>query len=202
MVQELGQKPSESRGRGYTVLREEASLDWKHDNEFGRLVFERMHRNVLETAARIVLFDFERRRLVNSLLELLDSDNKLLTQLVSHKRIHSHLVKTFKDKANNGSNVRYYYALSACRQVRKALDDKQRSVPTQTPSDPVTTNQASKRNTPVGNPLKANYTESTIVLQVLHAQISEWRANGFPFAVPQFGKHTMDFAASTENATG
>jgi len=141
-VQELGQKLSESRGRGYTVLREEASLDWKHDNEFGRLVFERMHRNVLETAARIVLSDFERRRLVNSLLELLDSDNKLLTQLVSHKRIHSHLVKTFKDTANNGSNVRYYYALSACRQARKALNDKQRSVPTQTPSDPVTTKQA------------------------------------------------------------
>ena len=201
-IHELGRKLSERKGRGYTVLREEASLDWKRDNEFGHLVFERMYRNVLETTARIVLSDFTRRQLINTLLELLDSDHNLLTQLVSLRRIPSHIVRTLRNKTNDGSIPRYYCALYACRQVRRALNDKLKAIPCPTPSGSVATDQVNGSKIRVRGMLRTNGPTNTDAHRILFALVSEWRTNGFPFAIPEFRRHTMDFAASTENGTG
>ena len=65
----LGKELENCKGMLYLVLRKEQRLNWTPENEFGQLVFERLYRNALETAARIIYGDFTRRKLVNSLLD-------------------------------------------------------------------------------------------------------------------------------------
>jgi hypothetical protein len=84
-TESLGKEIEEHRGMLYLVLRKEDRLKWTLENEFGQLVFERMHRNALETAARIIYAQYTRRKLVNSLLDILASDEQQLMRLMKNR---------------------------------------------------------------------------------------------------------------------
>ena len=122
--EEVGQQLSKSRSRGYVVLMNEHDLKWAKDNEFGKLVFERMHRNALETAARIILADHTRRGLVRTLVNILVESEDDLNRLMKNKRVPADLIRRVRDQSetkHNGSG--FHYALSACKQVRRVLDE-------------------------------------------------------------------------------
>ena len=122
----LGEELEDSKGMLYVVLRKEQRLKWKPDNEFGYLIFERLHRNALETAARIIYANYTRRRLVDSLLDILVSEDAQLLRLMANRRIPSDLIRRVKDTIEKKSNGSYHYALSACRQMRRVLRIKVR----------------------------------------------------------------------------
>ncbi|MDF1538368.1 MAG: hypothetical protein P1Q69_05655, partial [Candidatus Thorarchaeota archaeon] len=111
----LGKELEDIRGMVYLVLRKEQRLKWEHENEFGLIVYERLHRNALETAARIIFGDYTRRRLINSLLDILVSDDTQLLRLMKNKRIPSDIIRRVKDTVEKKSDGSYHYALSACR---------------------------------------------------------------------------------------
>ena len=192
-LESLCNELDESKGMVYLVLRKEKRLKWKSDNEFGQLVYERMHRNALETAARIIYANHTRRRLVNSLLDILALDNEQLMRLMINRRIPSDLVRKVKDTIKKKSNGSYHYALSACRQVRKVLRLRIREAyPLKKGERRKSTRELLEKNVP-----ERDRTRSLIINQV-----REWRRDGFPFVTPTFQKNTVDFAASTENTTG
>ncbi|MGY5854043.1 MAG: transposase [Candidatus Thorarchaeota archaeon] len=192
----LGEKLESSKGQGYVVLREEEFLEWKPNNQFGQLVFERMYRNVLETAARIILSGHTRTRLVGSLLTILTSDSNELKRVMTNKRIPADLVRKVRESVGKKSGSYYHYALAACRQVQKALDiyllDRIGE------SSSARRIQRSRVREIFGSRSKAVHSN----LQILERQVVEWSINGFPFTIPLFRQTTMEFAASTENSTG
>ena len=192
-AESLGKELSESNGMSYLTLRKEQRLKWAPDNEFGRLVFERMHRNALETVARIVHVNYTRRRLVNSLLDILSSDNEQLLRLMRNRRIPSDLIRMTKDTIEKKSNGSYHYALSACRQVKSVL---RKEVQKASPLD-----EKERRRT-VREMLEENSPDRIQTEVFIIDKVKEWKQNGFPFINPTFQKNTMDFAASTENNTG
>ncbi len=190
----VGMKLEASKGQGYVVLREESFLEWKRTNDFGQLVFERMHRNVLETAARIIHSDFTRRKLVNALLEILNKDKKQLRKLVSRKRIPADLVRSVRESGGKKKGSYYHYALAACRQTRNVLD-------TQLLEDLGSSSSGrSIQRRRVCDLMKSNTV--TTALDSMATQVQEWKTKGFPFIQPVFRQTTMEFAASTENTTG
>ena len=192
-AQMLGKELEEHKGMMYLVLRKEDRLNWSPENEFGRLVYERMHRNALETAARIIYADYTRRRLVNSLLDILASDDEQSLRLMTNRRIPSDLIRRAKDTIEKKSNGSYHYALSACRQMRSVLRKEVRKVnPLKEGERRKSTRELLKKNSP-----DRERTQTLII-----DRVSEWRKEGFPFITPTFQKDTIDFAASTENSTG
>ena len=123
--EEIGERLSKSRSRGYVVLMKEYDLKWTKDNEFGELVFGRMHRNALEAAARIILSDHTRRILVRTLVNILVESEDDLKRLMKNKRVPADLIRRVRDQSEikrNGSG--FHYALSACKQVRRILDER------------------------------------------------------------------------------
>jgi transposase len=188
----LGEELDKSPGKMYVVLRKENRLKWKLDNEFGKLVFERMHRNALETAARMILTDYTRRRLVTSLVNILASDEEQLLRLMTNRRIPSDLARKLKDTIGKKSGGSYHYALSACRQVRKVLNLRIRD---EVPS------KNGERRPSTRELLEQDLPNSERTKDILFEKIIEWRNSEFPFSTPLFQKDTMDFAASTENTT-
>ncbi len=191
---QIGEKLETSKGQGYVVLRGEPSLKWKKDNRFGQLVYERMYRNVLETAARIILSDYTRRKLVNALLEILSSDWEQLRRLLSLKRIPADLIRKVKDSGGKKKGSYYHYALTACRQVRRALDIH--LLKTSEQSSSFRSVQRKRVRDLMNSP------DSTNVNELVLDKVEEWKTLGFPFVQPVFKKNTMEFAASTENSTG
>jgi transposase len=189
----LGEELDECRGMVYLVLRKERRLKWKPENEFGQLVYERLHRNALETAARIIYATYTRRRLVNSLLDILASDDEQLLRLMKNRRIPSDLIRKVKDTIEKRSNGSYHYALSACRQVRSVLRKKVREAYPLEDGE----QRRSTRELLDDKSLERLRTQTLII-----DQVKEWKKGGFPFITPTFQKNTMDFAASTENTTG
>jgi transposase len=189
----LGKELEDSKGMLYLILRKEHRLKWTRENEFGKLVYERLHRNALETAARIIYASYTRRRLVNSLLNILSSDNEQLLRLMTNRRIPSNVVRRTKDTIEKKSNGSYHYALSACRQVRSVLRTKLRDAYLLEEGERRrSTRELLEKNSP-----ERDRTQSLIIHQVI-----EWIKEGFPFINPVFQKDTVDFAASTENSTG
>jgi hypothetical protein len=189
----LGEELDDCRGMVYLVLRKEQRLKWEPENEFGQLVYERLHRNALETAARIILANHTRRRLVNSLLDILTSDDEQLMRLMKNRRIPSDIIRRVKNTIEKNSNGSYHYALSACRQVRSVLRSKVREAyPPEEGERRRSTRELLDEKSP--DRLRTH----TMIIE----QVKEWKTKGFPFINPTFQKHTMDFAASTENTTG
>jgi hypothetical protein len=192
-AESLGRELDESIGMIYVVLRKEQRFKWKPDNKFGHLVYERMHRNVLETAGRIIYTDYTRRRLVNNLLKILDSDDEQLLRLMINRRIPSDLIRIVRDTIEKRSSGDYHYALSACKQVRRVLRLKVRE------AFPI---QEGERRPTTREILEQGSSKKLQAQTLLIGQVKEWKKNGFPFMIPTFQKETMDFAASTENTTG
>jgi hypothetical protein len=189
----LGEELDDCRGMVYLVLRKEQRLKWEPENEFGQLVYERLYRNALETAARIILANHTRRRLVNSLLDILTSDDEQLMRLMKNRRIPSDIIRRVKNTIEKNSNGSYHYALSACRQVRSVLRSKVREAyPPEEGERRRSTRELLDEKSP--DRLRTH----TMIIE----QVKEWKTKGFPFINPTFQKHTMDFAASTENTTG
>ncbi|MDF1537902.1 MAG: transposase [Candidatus Thorarchaeota archaeon] len=201
-AQKIGEKLSASRMHGYTTLREETFLDWKQGNKFGQLVYERMYRNVLETAARIIHSDYTRRKLVNATLDILKGDEKELTRLLSNKRIPSDLIRNVRDAGGQKNSSGYHYALSACRQVRRKLDDFLLSMNSIEKQPIERAGKRGRRRQKVRLYLKDIDFQDTQTTDIILKQISEWNTRGFPFNTPQFRKKTTEFTASTENSTG
>jgi len=122
--EELGERLRKSRSRGYVVLMKEHDLKWDKNNEFGELVFERMHRNALEAAARLILADHTRRNLVRTLVKTLEESDKDLSCLMKNKRVPANLARRVRDQSGTSRNgPGFHYALSACKQVRRMLDE-------------------------------------------------------------------------------
>ncbi len=193
---QIGEKLETSKGHGYVVLREESFLEWKRDNRFGQLVYERMFRNVLETAARIVLSDYTRRKLVNALLGILSSDREQLRRLLLLKRIPADLIRKVKDSGGKKKGSYYHYALTACRQVRKALDIHLLKISEQSSSF------RSVQRKRVCDLMDSKSSTWLTTHNSAISQIQDWKSNGYPFVQPVFKQNTMEFAASTENTTG
>jgi transposase len=191
---QIGDELDASRGQGYVVLRELPFLGWKQDNEFGNLVFERMHRNVLETAARIILSHHSRRRLVTALLDILSNDRRQLKRLMALKRIPADLIRDVRESGGKKKGTYYHYALAACRQVRRALDE---TILKELDSN------SSVRSVQRGRVRDLVEADSEAkVLGLMAGQVHQWKTNGFSFTQPIFRQTTMEFAASTENTTG
>jgi len=188
----LGKELEDSKGMLYLILRKEKQLKWEVDNEFGKLVFERLHRNALETAARIIYATFTRRTLVNSLVEILVSEEEQLLRLMTNRRIPSDLIRRVKDTIQKKSNGSYHYALSACRQVRRVLRVKIREAYPMEEGERRSTRELLDKNS------HERLRTQTLIID----QVKEWKKEGFPFITPIFQKRTVDFAASTENTTG
>ncbi|MFW9886711.1 MAG: hypothetical protein ACFFER_00915, partial [Candidatus Thorarchaeota archaeon] len=189
----LGEELEQSRGMAYLVLRKEQRLKWKPDNEFGKLVYERLHRNALETAARIIYAHYSRRKLVNSLLDILDSDDTQLLRMITSRRIPSDLVRKVKETIEKKSNGSYHYALSACRQVRSVLRKKVHE------AYPL---EEGERRRSTRELLEMNSPDRLRTQTLIYGQVREWKKEGFPFIIPTFRRDTVDFSASTENTTG
>ncbi len=190
----VGMKLETSKGHRHVVLREEPFLEWTKNNEFGRLVFERMYRNVLETAARIILSDYTRRKLVNALLDILSNDKEQLRRLMSLKRVPADLIRKVKESGGKKKGSYYHYALTACKQVRRALD-----IQLLKELDSSSSIRSIQRRR-VRDLMKSS--PGTATLDSMVSSVAYWKNNNYPFAQPVFRKTTMEFAASTENTTG
>jgi hypothetical protein len=201
----IGWKLDTARGRGYVILREEPKLNWEQNNEFGQLVFERMFRNALETAARIILADYSRRELVRALLRILMESGDDISRLVGNKRIPPELVRRVCDSVTCGNGSGFHYALSACKQVRRALDEAILSAFDQTNSTTplhLGGGRRNKQRARVREILECDAPQSAQIRHALCTQVEMWHTYGFPFTSPVFRMQTEDFSASTENTTG
>ena len=192
-AESLGKELDKSKGMAYLVLRKEKRLKWTPENEFGRLVYERMYRNALEAAARIIYAQHTRRRLVYSLLDILVSDDQHLLRLMKNRRIPSDLVRKVKDSIEKRSNGSYHYALSACRQVRSVLRKEVRKA---------TPLKEGERRKTVRELLEKDSPDRIQIEIFLIDKVAEWKRDEFPFIIPTFQRDTVDFVASTENTTG
>ncbi len=193
-VASVGVKLEGSKGHGYVTLRKEPFLEWKRTNEFGLLVFERMYRNVLETAARIILSDYTRRKLVTALLDILSNDREQLRRLVFLKRIPADLIRKVRESGGKKKGSYYHYALTACKQVRRALD-----IQLLKELDSTSSVRSIQRRR-VRDLMKSS--AGTVTLDTMVLLVNDWKNNNYPFTQPVFRKTTMEFAASTENTTG
>ncbi|RLI56375.1 MAG: hypothetical protein DRO87_08050, partial [Candidatus Thorarchaeota archaeon] len=192
LLDALGTELEECRGKLYTVLRKEQCFKWEHDNEFGKLLYERLHRNALETAARIIYGDYTRRRLVNVLINLIADDERQLLRLMTNRRIPSDIVRRVKDSIKKQSKGSFHYALSACRQVRRVL---------RLAVQEANHSEGEERRRTAGDLLKEGSAERERTMDILRNTVTTWKRTGFPFVNPVFQKNTVDFAASTENTT-
>ncbi len=197
-AQSLGKALSEYRGRAYTLLWKETDLCYKHNDEYKELVYERLHRNALEHAGRILLADYTRRALFTSAINVLADSSDDVLKLLRRKRIPADLIRRFRDSCdavkNNGSG--YHYALGVLRQVRLALDrlvlDKMG----------LKIGWRGRQRRKVADLLKDNSPDYIQVKTLVEKELRKWKSNGYPFTVPQLRSYSLDFSASTENSTG
>jgi len=224
--EEVGEQLSKSRSRGYVVLMKEHDLKWDKDNEFGKLIFGRMHRNALEAAARIILADHTRRGLVRTLVRILVESENDLNRLMRNKRVPADLIRRVRDQSEtkrNGSG--FYYALSACKQVRRVLDElvlskipkppveRQASVSAEGTDSSLPNDQAprkqrihggrrARQRAKVRESWRDKSKTSESIIDLIRSEVTRWNEEGFPFTTPVFRATTEDFSASTENTTG
>jgi len=185
-AQHVGQRLHSSRGQGYVMLTEESLLEWKQDNKFGLLVHERMYRNVLKTAARIILADYTRRALVNSLITILASDSEDLRQLMGFKRIPASLARTVRASVHEKSGSYYHYALAACKQVRRVLDEHL----LERLGESTSIRRLARGR--VRDLLDTRSPESIEVLNAASGKVQEWHTTGFPSTAPSFRQTSVD----------
>jgi len=197
-AQALGKELSEYRGHGYTLLRKEYDLSYQHNDEFKELVFERMHRNALEHAARTVLSDYTRRELVRSAIGILSDSVIEMLKLLKNKYIPRPLIKQVRIacSAVKVNSKGYAYTVGVLKQVRRELDliilrelgEK--------------TRWRGRQRAKVREALSTTSKDMPVILALLEKTVNEWLTKGYPFSVPKLTTTTEDFAASTENSPG
>ena len=197
-VEQLGKELAEYRGRAYTLLRREKDLCYEHNEDIKRLVYERLHRNVLEQAGRMLLADWTRRQLFTAALKYLHSSSEDTITLLRRKRIPSFLIRKVRDSCdstkNNGSG--YHYAMGVLRQVRLAID--RHVLETMEIKIGWRARQRKKVASLLGDKSPDHHQTRHMVVKL----IEHWVKKGYPFSVPQLRSHSLDFSASTENSTG
>jgi len=194
----LGEELSNYRGHEHTLLRGDRDLSYQHNEAFRQLVFERLHRNVLEQAARTVHSDHTRRRLVEAALSLLNTSAADQVRLLKNRYIPADLIRRVRDSCSEAKNngTGYHYALGALRQVRKALDEYVLTSLAQ----PLGSRAGQRRR--VSDYLRTDSPERDRVTSLIADRVCHWHAEGYPFTVPQLRKWSLDYSASTENAQG
>ncbi|MHA1927897.1 MAG: zinc ribbon domain-containing protein [Candidatus Thorarchaeota archaeon] len=115
---------------------------------------------------------------------------------MSLKRIPADIVRKTRESVDKKSGSYYHYALSACKQVRRVLDEHL----LEKFQEPTSVRKLQRNR--VKTILDIQSPDSTKGLSIVYKKVKYWVTNGFPFTTPTFGKTTMEFAASTENTTG
>ena len=197
-AQALGRKLAEYRGYGYTLLRKERDLAYQHNDEFKELVFERMHRNALEHAARTVLSDYTRRELIGTAIGILSGSTEAMSRLLKNRYIPRSLIKQVRAacSAVKSNSKGYAYTVGVLKQIRRELDltilrelgERAR--------------WRGRQRAKVREALSTTSKDKPVILSLLEKTFNEWLTNGYPFSVPKLRTTTEDFAASTENAPG
>ncbi|TFH03290.1 MAG: hypothetical protein E4H14_16895, partial [Candidatus Thorarchaeota archaeon] len=197
-AQSLGKALSEYRGRAYTLLRKEKDLCYQHNNDFKELLYERLHRNALEHAGRTLHADYTRRALFTSAIKVLTDSSDDVLNLLRRKRIPSDLIRRVRDSCefvkNNGSG--YHYTLGVLRQVCLALDLYLLD------SIGLKIGWRGRQRKKVSSLLKEDSPDCQQVKALIEKDLRKWKSKGYPFTVPQLRSYSLDFSASTENATG
>ncbi len=193
----LGEELNSYRGQGYTLIKKEQYLSYKDNKDIQAQCFERMYRNVLEQAARIIQSNWLRRQLMRSAIKYVSNDKDALIKLLKNKHIQSKMIKEVRAQCestkNNGTG--YYYTVSVLKQLRKKLDE----------------HILNERDEPLGfrgyqrkrvSKYLKDSSESVEVLALVDALLHKFESDGYPFSVPKMQSHTEDFSASTENSPG
>lgn len=194
----LGKALADYRGYAYSFLRKEKDLSYQHNEDFKELVYERLHRNALEHAGRTLLADYTRRILIDSSIKVLSESSEDVLSLVKRKRIPDALIRRVRDSCaavkDNGSG--YHYSLTVLRQLRLALD---RHI---LDSLGLHIKWRGRQRAKVSSLLKKDSSDYQRVKILIENKLCQWRNEGYPSAVPQLRKYSLDFSASTENSIG
>ena len=197
-VEQLGKGLAEYRGRAYTLLRKEKDLCYEHNDDIKELVYERLHRNVLEQTGRMLLADWTRRQLFIAALEYLETSPQDTLTLLRRKRIPSYMIRKVRDSCdstkNNGSG--YHYAMGVLRQVRLAID---RHI---LETMEIKIGWRARQRKKVASLLRNNSVEFQQIYGIVTKLIEHWVKEDYPFSTPQLKSYSLDFSASTENSTG
>jgi len=197
-VEQLGKTLAKYRGKSYILLSKEKDLCYQHNEDIKKLVFGRLHRNVLEQAGRMLLADWTRRQLVISALKVLNDSPEELVTILRRRRIPSFLIRKVRDSCestkNNGSG--YHYAMGVLRQLRLAIDKYILGFTKNT------IGWRARQRKKVASLLKDGSPDCQSVINIVESQVKSWVQNGYPFTVPQLRRYSLDFSASTENSTG
>ncbi len=193
----LGEELNSYRGQGYNLLQKEEYLAYKDNPEIAEQCFERLYRNVLENAARIIQSNWLRRSLMESAIALLREDSDSLLRLLKNKYVPSQLIKDLREqrKSRDNGSSGYYFSLSVLKQLRKTFDEhilKERGEglgyrPTQ------------RRR--VRHYLKDD-AETSEVMASVDNLMHEFATQGYPFPAPTMFSYSEDFSASSENVPG
>lgn len=195
---QLGKELSEYNGRAYTLLRRQRDLCYEHNQDIKDLVYERLHRNVLEQAGRMLFADWSRRELFTSALKVLDASQDDTLTLLRRKHIPAFLIRKARDSCestkNNGAG--YHYAMGVLRQLRLAMD---RHV---LDTLGIKIGWRARQRKKVASLLKSGSPEYQGAIDTIELQVKSWARDGYPFSIPQLRSQSLDFSASTENSTG
>ncbi|MGY5854736.1 MAG: transposase [Candidatus Thorarchaeota archaeon] len=197
-AQKLGETLSVYRGRAYNLLRQERDLCYQHNDAIKELVFERLHRNVLEHAGRTLLSNWTRRQLFTAAIQFLSESPDDALRLLRWKHIPSDLIRRVRDSCSavkkNGSG--YHYCLGVLRQLRLAIDSHILD------SLGVKISWRGRQRKRVASLLMTGSSDLSQVVMMVEAQLKEWVTKGYPFTIPRLRSYSLDFSASTENSTG
>ncbi len=197
-AEQIGHELSLYRGEAYNLLRKETDLCYQGNKEFQNLIFERLHRDALEEAGRIILSQYIRRQLTTSAIRLLCDSQEDAIQLLSEKWIVARLIRKVRDSCElvrkNGAG--YHYALSVLRQLRSALDQVVISELEQPMGTRVGQRLRVRRGLSKPSPKK------DAIRALIINKVDSWSKNGYKSTTPRFKSPSLDYSASTENSTG
>ncbi|TFG28216.1 hypothetical protein EU527_17600 [Candidatus Thorarchaeota archaeon] len=194
-AESVGRQLSEYRGKGYDLLKKIGYLRYRDNEEVKSICFERMYRNALEEAARVILSDWRRRQLMVTSLSVLLRDKELALKFLKNKYISSSLIRIIRKECSaiktNGKN--YYYVVSVLKQLRRLLDE---SILTER-QEPLGFRKSQRvrvKKLLVQNP--------DLVMPTVKNALASWFTEGYPFSVPKMLSFSEDFSASSENDIG
>ncbi len=197
-VDALGKRLSEYRGKGNALLRAELGLSYRSNPEIRELVYERLHRNVLEQCARIILSNWKRRQIIVTVVRLLASSQEDQIRLLKYKRISAELICRVREGCETvkKTDAGYHHALGVLRQLRTALDQAVLAGLGQQMGSRFSQRLRIKAA------LKKASAQHETAERLVAEKIKEWHERGFPFVAPSARNQSLDFTASTENTQG
>ncbi|MFX1603304.1 MAG: zinc ribbon domain-containing protein [Promethearchaeota archaeon] len=194
-AEQVGKKLSENKGRAYNLLRAKKDLCYQYNREVRELVYERLHRNALEQAGRIILTDWTRRRLITSAIQHLRGSPEDVVSLLGKRRVPSYLIQKVRNSCGavrkNGKG--YHYSLGVLRQLRSALDTHILC------ALDIKIKWRGRQRAKISTLMKEDTSEQQRIISLASTIIQTWVMNGYPLAAPRLRSYSLDFSASTEN---